>query len=159
MSKQTQLLMLAKHIASAASFFDMSSCTAPADQEESRWHVQHLHDAAQILAGDQGVEIYTQDDGHFEIGAHHRTGIQCDIFDNTPLVLDHWREEDGRVRIAIALDISSFRLQLSPTPTQCRELAAALKQLADDAEASAAQHTDTISLSQTAGQCVACEAA
>lgn len=148
-------LMLARHIAEAASFFDTARSALTTDQHEAGTHVEHLHAAAQILAGDKVGEIYTPD-GSFKSRTRYGALVQFGVF--APLNLVHWREADGDVSLAVELYEGAMGLHLHPTPTECRELAAALKQLADDADASAAQARDelssVISLQQAAGQCV-----
>lgn len=135
-------LLLARRIADAASFFDTArAALAPSDKVEAEKHIEHLHDAAQVLAGDLNVTIYQPDGVPFETGKQYITKF---FFENLsdPLELIHLREQSGTVNTFIVLLMGALRLPLPlclSSPTELRQLALALKQLADDAEDSAMQ--------------------
>lgn len=151
-------LMLAGHIADAASFFDTVSGDLPV---EARAHVGRLHDAAQIMAGDRVGDIYTPEDGNFKMGEHYVKTVPFGRHAEYPLRLGHWRDGGGELFITFSMQCGAIIMQLAPSPTQCRALAAALKQLAEDAESSAAQalheQSAAISVQQAAGLCIAFE--
>lgn len=57
---RNQMLILARHIADAAAFFDSTRSTLPErDKAEASRHVDCLHAAAQRLAGERQHEIYS----------------------------------------------------------------------------------------------------
>lgn len=135
-----QTLALIRRVADAAYFFDGVRATLPErDKEKAEQHVEHLHDAAQILAGDDNPQIYPPDDAEFNDDEHYNTHL---LINRSSIELSHWRRKDtpyGAVSTGIVICSHPLAMRIFPTPTELRQLAVALKQLADDAEASAAQ--------------------
>lgn len=129
-----------QRIADAAMFFDTArAALAERDKTEAGQHVEHLHDAAQILFGDRNAEMYMPEGIPFEQEKHYRTDFPLESHKNA-LVLIHWREVGGIVNTNIVFESDGFRrANFQSNPTELRMLAVALKQLADDAEDSAAQ--------------------
>lgn len=128
---------MAGHIATIACFFDTARASLQErDKITAGEHTEHLHEIAQILAGDRNTEIYSPDETEFEQGVHYITNL---IVNNSHLKLTHHRDQQGKVRLCIQMDAHPMRLTLYPQITEVRAFMAALKQLANDAEAHAAQ--------------------
>lgn len=135
-----QAMQIGVRVADAATFFDTARATlAECDREVAGRHVEHLHDAAQVLFGDRNAEVYAPEGIPFEQGKRYRAEFAL-VNHKDPLDLIHWRESRGIVNTAIVFEIDGLRRAIFPgSPTELRLLAVALKQLADDAEDSAAQ--------------------
>lgn len=131
---------LGTRIADAAMFFDTArAALAEGDRAEAGQHVEHLHDAAQVLFGDRNVEVYAPEGTPFEQEKRYRSDFAL-FHHEDPLSLVHWRESCGIVNTAIVFETHGLRRAIFPgSPTELRLLAIALKQLADDAEDSTAQ--------------------
>lgn len=133
-------MQIGGRIADAAMFFD-TTCAALAecDRAQAGQHVEHLHDAAQVLLGDRNAEVYAPEGIPFEQGKRYHAEFAL-VNHKDPLDLIHWRESRGIVNTAIMFETDGLRRAIFPgSPTELRLLAVALKQLADDAEDSAAQ--------------------
>ncbi len=134
----TTTLTMANRIADAACFIDseLKFSLPIARRAAANEHAQHLHDAAQVLAGDRAAKAYPPDDCNFEQGKHYTSNV---LAGHTVFDLTHWRDSDGQVIINFAAQAHPMRMSIYPTVTELRALAIGLKQLADDAEASAEQ--------------------
>lgn len=121
--------------------------------------VESLHDIAQLLAGDQNLQVYSpNDEPQFLPEREYFTEVNFGKTKHFPFKLSHYRASNGIMFVGVQVVAHPFALDIWPTPAQCRELAMALKQLADDAEASASQHIQpSIELEDAARQCT-CEA-
>lgn len=132
-----QTLAIVRRIADAACFLDSTRTAFPErDQAEAEQHAEHLHDAAQIIAGEDNPQIYPPDDAEFKQNQSYTTHL---VINRANLELTHWRSQQGGPHLRLDICAHPMTLTIIPTTTELRELAAALKQLADDAEASAAQ--------------------
>lgn len=130
---------MARRLADAATFIDENRAQLSASaQEEASKHTDHLHDAAKIISGDRCAELYIPEETEFVQDEHYRSIVAIDR-SSTGLNFSHWRKNNGEVALCIYMGSGAMDMRLYPSPTECRALAAALKQLADDAEASAAQ--------------------
>lgn len=128
---------LARRVSDAASFFDTArGALAERERAEASLHVERLHEAAQLLAGERTPDLYMPEDATFVTDEHYSTDVSC----GAPLNLSHWRNDKGQVSLCISSSARPFMMYLHTTATECRSLSAALKQLADDAEASAEQY-------------------
>lgn len=129
----------ARRIGDAAAFFDAVRAALPErDKAEAEQHVEHLHDVAQILAGENCPAHYAPEDGAFEPNTNYPTNL---VINRSDLELLHWRDHNGQVRAMLNINAHPMSITLFLKPTECRTFAAGLKQLADDYEASAAQAT------------------
>lgn len=133
-------MQIGGRIADAAMFFDTArAALAECDRAQAGQHVEHLHDAAQVLFGDRNAEMYAPEGIPFEQGKRYHAEFAL-VNHKDPLDLIHWRESRGIVNTAIVFETDGLRRAIFLcSPTELRLLAIALKQLADDAEDSTAQ--------------------
>lgn len=143
-------------LAKAASFFDDQFNGMPPEYKgEVIKHIENLHDIAGIMAGEEIAQVYNSEElQRFTVDAQYANAIS---FGGEELALVHQRNRAGQVNTIMVISTGAFNLALFASPQKVRELILALRQLADECDASAAQHTDTIRIQQAAGLCVAFE--
>ena len=137
---------MAKKIANAASFFDVARRGMnDSDREEANVAVEALHSCAHMLAGERNAEIYSPMESEFKPEEHYRTTVSIK-HNNCTVAFSQWRngigyewQPIGNVTGIFTIHSGPFGLQAAVSPTEARQLAAALQQLADDMEASTAQ--------------------
>lgn len=151
-------IKLAKLIAESAGHFDAICCRLPDELKcEAALHVELLHDAASLLAGDDITQVY-----HPEDLIHYAPMVQYQQtigFGGESIGLCHSRNVAGDVTASMIVSTGPFSLALFATPHKVREFILALRELVDECDASAAQHIDPLPLHHAAGLSMAHEGA
>lgn len=143
-------LKLATLIAECASHFDAASSKLPLEmQRESELHVELLHDAAALLAGEDVSKVYCPEDliRYAPLVQYQKTAS----LGGETVGLCHNRDIAGNVTAMITVGTGAFNLALFSSAQQLREFILALRELVDECDASAAQHIDLLPIHLAAG--------